>query len=150
MEESDFRDGGRLSPPAWSNPSNAPAGNADIQRASNDPSSAFQCGLASLMVGCAIGLASPITIVAAAVTFHHGPHGIPTVLAFVGGLIGVIIVAAGAVVSLIFGIYGWLRAGRQRASLVLPMAGTAASAVGLLVWIIAAIVLLMVLGGFIR
>ncbi len=150
MDESDFREAGRRSPTPWGEPAKPPTDHPDVQRPSNDPSSAFQCGLASLMVGCAIGLASPITIAASTLIFNHGPQGIPTALAFAGGLIGVIIVAVAAVVSVIVGIIGWQRARAERASLVLPLVGTAASVVGLLVWIIAAIVLLMVLGGLIR
>ena len=150
MEDSDFRDSAGLPPPAWGSPSEAPADQADIQRPANDPSSAYQCGLASLLVGCTVGLASGLVIILATILFYGGPRGMPVVLAFATGLISVLVVAAASIGSVIFGIYGWFRAKADRASVVMPIAGVCASSVGLLAWIVAAADLVSVLGGFFR
>ena len=150
MEDSDFRDSAGLPPPAWGSPSEAPAGQADIQRPANEPSSAYQCGLASLLVGCTVGLASGLVIILATILFYGGPRGMPVVLAFATGLISVLVVAAASIGSVIFGIYGWYRAKADRASVAMPIAGVGASSVGLLAWIVAAADLVSVLGGFFR
>lgn len=150
MGDSDFRDSAGLPPPAWGSPSEAPADQADIQRPANDPSSAYQCGLASLLVGCTVGLASGLVIVLATILFYGGPRGMPVVLAFATGLISVLVVAAASIGSVIFGIYGWYRAKADRASVAMPIAGVGASSVGLLAWIVAAADLVSVLGGFFR
>ena len=150
MEDSDFRDSAGLPPPAWGSPSEAPADQADIQRPANDPSSAYQCGLASLLVGCTVGLASGLVIILATILFYGGPRGMPVVLAFATGLISVLVVAAASIGSVIFGIYGWYRAKADRASVAMPIAGVGASSVGLLAWIVAAADLVSVLGGFFR
>jgi len=150
MEDSDFRDSAGLPPPAWGSPSEAPAGQADIHRPANDPSSAYQCGLASLLVGCTVGLASGLVIILATILFYGGPRGMPVVLAFATGLISVLVVAAASIGSVIFGIYGWYRAKADRASVAMPIAGVGASSVGLLAWIVAAADLVSVLGGFFR
>jgi len=150
MDDSDFRDSAGLPPPAWGSPSEAPAGQADIQRPANDPSSAYQCGLASLLVGCTVGLASGLVIILATILFYGGPRGMPVVLAFATGLISVLVVAAASIGSVIFGIYGWYRAKADRASVAMPIAGVGASSVGLLAWIVAAADLVSVLGGFFR
>ena len=101
MGDSDFRDSAGLPPPAWGSPSEAPAGQADIQRPANDPSSAYQCGLASLLVGCTVGLASGLVIILATILFYGGPRGMPVVLAFATGLISVLVVAAASIGSVI-------------------------------------------------
>jgi len=150
MEDSDFRDTAGLPPPGWGSPSEAPADQADIQRPANDPSSAYQCGLASLLVGCTVGLASGLVIILATILFYGGPRGMPVVLAFATGLISVLVVAAASIGSVIFGIYGWYRAKADRASVAMPIAGVGASSVGLLAWIVAAADLVSVLGGFFR
>lgn len=145
MADSDYRETDRPLPPAWGDPAAAP----DVRRA-NDPSSAYQCGLAALTAGCAMGVGSVLAMILGTLIFHHGPHGVPVGLSFAGALIGVIIGSVGALASLAFGICGWIMAKGEKASLVMPIAGVGASAIGLLLWVIAAIVLLMVLGGMIR
>jgi hypothetical protein len=145
MEDSDFREAGRPLPPAWSEPAATP----DVRRA-NDPSTAYQCGLVSLLCGCAMGLGSVLALILNMLILQHGPRGLNVGLSFAAGLIGVIIGSVGGIASLIFGISGWIRARPERASPAMPMAGVGASAVSLVLWIIAATALLMALGGMLR
>jgi hypothetical protein len=111
---------------------------------------AAQWGLGSLLIGCTVLLASCVTMVFNVQVFHGGPSGIHTALAFVGGLIGVTAVAALGIASLVFGIRGWQLSYTDRSSPAFGIAGTAASAIGLITWLIAGIDLIAILQSFVR
>ena len=107
--------------------------------------SAAQWGLASLLIGCTLLMASWTTMVFNALRARGGlPEGIPPSLAFAGILIGVVVVAALGVASLVFGIRGWQQARSDQLSPALGIAGVAASVTGLLLWLMAGISLIIV------
>jgi hypothetical protein len=107
--------------------------------------SAAQWGLASLLIGCTLVVAGCVTLVFNVLLFRSGPAGIPTGLAFAGGLIGALAVSALGVASLVFGLLGWQRAYADRSSPALGVAGTGASIAGLVTWLIATIDLIVIL-----
>jgi drug/metabolite transporter (DMT)-like permease len=111
-------------------------------------SGAVQWGLASLLIGCTLLIAACVLLVFNVVLFRAGPAGIPTALAFAAGLIGALVVCALSVASVLFGIWGWQEAQAERASAGLSVAGITVSFVGSITWLIAAIDLNMILGGF--
>ncbi len=111
---------------------------------------AAQWGLASLLIGCTLLLASSVTLVFNVVLFRAGASGIPTGLALVGGLIGCLAVSALGLASLLFGILGWSRAYATGTSPALGVAGVAVSLAGLVAWLIAAIDLIAILESFTR
>jgi drug/metabolite transporter (DMT)-like permease len=111
---------------------------------------AVQWGLASLLIGCTLLVAACVTLVFNTVLFRGGPAGIPTALAFAGGLIGALVVTALGVASLVFGIWSWQEAHAERSSSGLGVAGMTVSFVGSIAWLISAIDLIMVLHSFTR
>jgi len=147
MNESEIRQPVTATP---SNPWDATArtGRPDVRGSLDGFTSAAQWGLASLLIGCTLLLAACVTLGFNVVLFHAGPRGIPTGLAFAGGLIGALVVAMLGLTSIMFGIRGWQHASAAGSSHALPIAGVAASAVGLVAWLIAAIDLMMILLAF--
>jgi hypothetical protein len=109
---------------------------------------AAQWGLASLLIGGVLILASCITLVFNVLLWRTGPAGIPIGLAYAGGIIGTVVVLALGIVGIVFGVRGWLRASSDRACAALPVAGTLTSLVGVVTWLVAAIDLLMILHTF--
>ncbi|MFO0969500.1 MAG: hypothetical protein U0793_28415 [Gemmataceae bacterium] len=148
MSQGDFRDAPRSSRPGgWEEQG---FGGADDVQAREAWPRSVQWGLAALAIGCTTIIASFVALVFNVALFRGGPAGIPVTLAFAAGLIGVIAGFLLAVFSIIFGIRGWLHAAAERSTPALAVAGTLASATGLIFWIIAGVDLIMVLGGFLR
>jgi hypothetical protein len=109
---------------------------------------AVSWGLASLLIGCTVLLAGCTTMVFAVLLFRAGPSGLPTALCFAAGLIGSLAIFVLALASLVFGALGWQSAHAHGSSPALGVAGVAASAVGLVTWLIAAITLIVLLASF--
>src|SRR5262245_42090982 len=138
MSNSDIRDQLR---PAQPNPWEAVghAGGLDVNTPRTGFTSAEQWGLASLLIGCALLVAACVVLVFNVLLFRGGPAGIPTGLAFAGGLIGTLVVSALGLASLLFGIRASQQAYAAGSSPALGVAGVVTSFAGLLVWLIAAI-----------
>jgi len=147
MSDDGFRDKVRLARPhPW---------DADTQAGPADGSvtgftSAVQWGLASLLIGCTLLVAACVVLVFNVLLFHGGPGGIPTLLAFAGGVIGTLAVSVLGLASLLFGMRGWQQAYAVGSSPALGVAGMAVSIAGLVAWLIAAIDLILILHAFIR
>jgi hypothetical protein len=149
MADSNVRD--QLRPgPANPRDVDTPVSRSDIRAPITGFTSAAQWGLASVLIGCTLLLAACVTLVFNVLLFRGGPAGIPTALAFAGGLIGTLVVSALGLASLLFGIRGWQLAYAARSTPVLPVAGAAVSFAGLVAWLIAAIDLMMILHSFNR
>jgi len=147
MSESDIHERSRPAHPTrWD--AEAQAGPSDVRTPQHGFTSAAQWGLASLLLGCTLLLAACVTLVFNVVLFRGGPDGIPTGVALAGGLIGALVVSALGVAAVVFGILGWQRAYAERSSPALGVAGTFASAVGLVAWLIAAVDLIVILYSF--
>jgi hypothetical protein len=147
MSDSDIRDRVR---PAQPNPWDADAevGHSDIRTPNIGFTSAAQWGLASLLIGCTLLIAGCVVLAFNVLLFRGGPAGIPASLAFAGGLIGTMVVAALGLASLLFGARSWQQAYGVGSSPALGVAGVAASFAGLVTWLIAAIDLIMILYSF--
>jgi len=149
MGDSDFREKLRSTPPDSSDLQREP-GYSDIGAQTPSLGGAAQWGLSALVIGCTMMLLSGILLVFNVLLFRGGPAGIPMAFALTGGLIGALVGSALAVAGLAFGIRGWQRAGAERSSPALGIAGVAASTAGLLAWLIAAADLLIILYSFQR
>src|SRR5262245_14280849 len=109
MSDSDIRDQTRPAHPTpWH--ADAQAAHADVRVPLTGFTSAAQWGLASLLIGCTVLMAACVTLVFNVLLFRGGPAGIPTDLAFAGGLIGALVVSALGLAGLLFGVVGWQRA----------------------------------------
>jgi hypothetical protein len=126
----------------------APADHSDFRSPAAGFNSAVQWGLASLLIGSTLLVASCVTLVFNVLLFRGGPAGIPMGLAYFGGLLGTVVVLALGIFGIVSGIRGWLWASSDRLCPALPVAGTLASAVGVLTWLVAAIDLIMILHAF--
>ncbi len=93
-------------------------------------------------------VAACVVLVFNVLLFRGGPAGIPTLLAFAGGLIGALAVTALGLASLLFGIWGWQQAHAAGSSPALGVAGVMASLAGLVAWLIVAIDFMMILYSF--
>jgi hypothetical protein len=134
-----------------SGPEDTPMNESDIVGSHGiGTASAAQWGLASLLIGCSLLIASCCTLAFNVLLFRGGPAGIDVSLAYAGGLIGVVAVAVLGVASLVFGIVGCQKAYAYRTCPALGLAGLIASAVGLVTWLVAAIDLVMILHMFAR
>jgi len=100
-------------------------------------------GLSALLIGCALLLSACTLMVFNVILFHGGLRGIPIELAHYAGIIGTAGVAILGLVSIGFGIRGW-----QSGAAGFGVAGTVASLVGLVAWLIASGDLLAILGVF--
>src|SRR4051794_5202395 len=107
MADSDIRDNLRpVRPPSWpSENESTAAANPDIRTPVPGFSAAVQWGLASLLLGCSLLLASCVTMVVTVMLFR-GVVGIHPRLALTSGLIGVGAVTVLGLASLLFGYRG--------------------------------------------
>jgi hypothetical protein len=147
MNDSDIQGPLRSGPP-WEN--SAPPDRFEVRPPVTGFTNAAQWGLASLLIGCTLLLAACGTLIFNVLLFRAGPAGIPTGLAFVGGLIGTLVVSALGLASVVFGVLGWQRAYAAGSSPALGVAGVVTSIVGLIAWLIAAIDLIAILEWFVR
>jgi hypothetical protein len=149
MSDDGFRDKVRLAAPhPWD--ADTQAGPADGHAPVTGFTSAVQWGLASLLIGCTLLLAACVVLVFNVLLFRGGPAGIPTLLAFAGGVIGTLAVSALGLASLLFGMHGWRQAYAVGSSPALGVAGVTVNIAGLVAWTIAALDLLFILHDFIR
>jgi hypothetical protein len=107
-------------------------------------SSGTAAGLAGLLIGCALVVSACVLMVFNVLLFGHGFRGIPVGLAQFGGVMGVPSVTLLGVLAVAFGLKSWGSA-RSGESGVLGAAATAASAAGLVAWLVAGINLLIIL-----
>jgi hypothetical protein len=107
-----------------------------------------QWGLASLVIGSVIFLASPVLLAFNTILARGGSYGIPIGLAWTASMIGLIALFALAIASVAFGVRGWIMSRRQRQPVAFGVAGTLMSVAGLLSWLIAGIDLIIVLATF--
>src|SRR5260221_36592 len=86
--------------------------------------SGAQWGLASLVIGSVIYLASPVLLAFNTIFAHSGRYGVPMGLAWTASMIGwsALLVLAG--LNVWFGIHGWLLARRQNEPVAFGVAGT--------------------------
>src|ERR1700722_8438415 len=121
MADSEFRD--KLPrPPTDPWDADAKADRADIRAPIPGFSGAAQWGLASLLIGCTLLVAACVILVFNVILFRAGPAGIPTTLAFTGGLIGALAVSVLGLASLLFGVWGWQRAHLENSTPALGVA----------------------------
>ena len=107
-------------------------------------SKSTSAGLAGLLIGCTLLVSACVLLVFNVILFSRGMRGIPEELARIGGLIGVLGVVVLGLLSVLLGLRSWSSA-RRGESRALGIAATAASAAGLVAWLIAGIDLLMIL-----
>jgi hypothetical protein len=107
-----------------------------------------QWGLASLVIGSVIFLASPVLLAFNTVLAHGGRYGIPMGLAWTASIIGLVALFALAIANVAFGVRGWIMSRRQRQPVAFGVAGTLMSVAALLSWLIAGIDLIIVLATF--
>jgi hypothetical protein len=107
-----------------------------------------QWGLAALLIGGVLIVASCTTLIFNILFWQAGPAGIPMGLAYFGGIIGTMVVLALGIVGVVFGVRGWWLASSEGHCPALPVAGTLASAAGVVAWLIVAIDLIMILHTF--
>ena len=128
----------------------------DIEVASVKPAGearhAFGCGaqwgLASLVIGSVIFLASPVLLAFNTLLAHGGRYGMPMGLVWTASIVGFVALLAVAIASIVFGVRGWMLSRRIREPLALGIAGTLMSIAALLSWLIAGIDLIIVLATF--
>lgn len=101
-------------------------------------------GLAGLLIGCTLLVSACVLMVFNVILFSRGLRGVPIELARVGGAVGVCGVALLGALAVVLGLRSWFGARRGESS-ALGIAATAASAVGLVAWLIAGIDLVMIL-----
>ncbi len=101
-------------------------------------------GLASLMIGCTLLPSACVLLAFNVVLFRTGFSNIPIGLAQAGAILGTAGVAALGIASVVFGVKSWSAAYARRESPAFGVAGTLASVVGLVAWLIAGIDLLMI------
>jgi len=107
-----------------------------------------QWGLASLVIGSVIFLASPVLLAFNTLLAHGGRFGLPMGLVWTASIVGFVTVLALAIASVAFGVRGWMMSRRMREPLALGVAGTLMSAAALVGWLIAGIDLIIVLATF--
>ena len=107
-----------------------------------------QWGLASLVIGSVIFLASPVLLTFNTLLAHGGRFGMPMGLVWTASIIGLVVLMSLVIASVAFGIRGWLMSRRQRQPVAFGVAGTLMSVAGLLSWLIAGIDLIIVLATF--
>lgn len=105
-------------------------------------------GLAALLIGCTLLVSACVLMVFNILLFRGGLMGIPLDLARPAGLGAVLGVAAFGASSVWFGLRGWSESGRRGESQAFGVAGTGASLVGLVAWLVAGVDLLAILGLF--
>jgi hypothetical protein len=104
-----------------------------------------QWGLASLMIGSVVFIASPVVLVFNTMFMNVGRFRVPMGLAWIASLIGVVTVLAIGVAGIVFGTRGWLIAARKRRCPALPVAGTFMSIAAVISWLIVSIDLIVIL-----
>jgi hypothetical protein len=107
-----------------------------------------QWGLASLVIGSVIFLASPVLLAFNTIFAHSGRYGVPMGLAWTASMIGwsALLILAG--VNIWFGILGWRLARRDNQPVAFGVAGTLMAGAAVLGWLIAGIDLILVLASF--
>ena len=111
-------------------------------------SAGASCGLAALLIGCALLVSSCVLMVFNIILFRGGLADIPLDLARLGGVLAVLGVAALGGLAIAFGVRGWNAASRAGESTAFGVAGTLAAVVGFVGWVIAGLDLLMILRVF--
>jgi hypothetical protein len=101
-------------------------------------------GIAGLLIGCTLLVSACMLMVFNVILHTRGLLGVPRDLAQVGGFIGTGVVALLGVFAVVLGIRSW-GAARKGESRALGIGATAASAVGLIAWLVAGIDLMMIL-----
>jgi hypothetical protein len=107
-----------------------------------------QWGLASLIIGSVIFLASPVLLAFNTLLAHGGHFGMPMGLVWTASIVGFVALLAMAIAAVVFGVRGWTLSRRMREPLALGIAGTLMSVAALLSWLIAGIDLIIVLATF--
>jgi hypothetical protein len=107
-----------------------------------------QWGLASLVIGSVIFLASPVLLAFNTILARGGRYGMPMGLVWTASMVGLVALFALAITSVAFGVRGWIMSRRQRQPVAFGVAGTLMSVAGLLSWLIAGIDLIIVLATF--
>jgi hypothetical protein len=110
--------------------------------------SGAQWGLASLMIGSVVFVASPVLLVFNTIFANQGRYGVPLGLAWTASLIGVVTILAMGIASIVFGSRGWLIIGRERQCPALAVAGTFMSIAAVVSWLIVSIELIVILASF--
>jgi hypothetical protein len=107
-----------------------------------------QWGLASLVIGSVIFLASAVLLAFNTIFAHGGRYGVPMGLAWTASMIGwsALLILAG--LNVWFGILGWRLARRDDQSIAFGVAGTLMAGAAVLGWLIAGIDLILVLASF--
>jgi hypothetical protein len=106
---------------------------------------AAQWGLASLMIGGVVFVASPVLLVFNTIFANGGRYRVPMGLAWTASIIGLVTILAIGVASIVFGARGCIIAGRQRQCPALAVAGMFMSIAAVISWLIVAIDLIVVL-----
>ena len=107
-----------------------------------------QWGLASLIIGSVVLMASPVLLVFNTIFANQGRYRVPMGLAWTASIIGVVTILAIGIASIVFGSRGWHIAGRQRQCPALAVAGTFMSIAAVISWLIVAVDLIIVLAMF--
>ena len=110
--------------------------------------SGAQWGLASLVIGSVILLASPVLLAFNTIFAHSGRYGLPLGLAWTASMIGwsALLILAG--VNVWFGIHGWRLSRQHNQPVAFGVAGTLMAGAAVLGWLIAGIDLILVLASF--
>ena len=119
-----------------------------VERPRQALADAAQWGLAALMIGGTLVVASCALLVFNILFWRTGPAGIPMGLAFMGGVVGTLGILCLGGFGIAAGIRAWSRAASDGTCLALPLAGLLASAAGVVAWLIVAIDLIMILHAF--
>src|ERR1700747_39316 len=83
-------------------------------------SAGSQWGLASLMIGSVVFMASPVLLVFNTMFMNLSRGQVPRGLALGASIIGIVTILAIAIASVVFGIRGWLIANRDQQCPALP------------------------------
>jgi hypothetical protein len=107
-----------------------------------------QWGLASLMIGAVLTLAVPVALIFNVVLWRSGPSGLPKVPAFVGSVLGLVVILGLAVFGIAAGLKGRQPAPGESRPSPLATAGVVTGAAAMILWIVVGIDLLAILSSF--
>jgi hypothetical protein len=113
--------------------------------AADDPA---QWGLASLIIGAVLLLDASITLVFNTLLWRNGPSGLPIVPAFVGAVLGLLVVLGLVAFGIGLGVRGWRGTPADRRPSPLAIAGVATGATAIILWLVVGIDLIVILSSF--
>jgi hypothetical protein len=105
-------------------------------------------GLASLMIGVVLILAAPVALIFNVVFWRSGPSGVPKVPAFVGAVLGLLVILGLAGFGIAAGLKGRHRAPDDSRPSPLATAGVVTGAAAMILWLVVGIDLLAILSSF--